>query len=215
MSDCLEFEALASLSGLPAGDPRRVHVEGCPRCRARLIALEEFVAASGSGVPDAEWRVAEAALRRRRVSDGLVSPPAAPPAARRTWMRAEWRPVLAAAAAVVVVSAGSWWVTKSHHEPALRAVPGDEWTLAVGTREAGVTIAWLAAPGADQYRVVFLDASLEPVATLEVGPALETNVRRDSLPVGLSHGQAVMVEVHAFRGADAIARSRAVPLTLP
>ena len=215
MSDCLDLEALASLSGLPAGDPRRAHVESCPRCRARLVALEEFVAGTGSDVPDAEWLAAKAALERRRVSEGLAARPATPPVVRPTWTRALWRPVFAAAATLVLVSAGVWWTTQSRHEPALRAVPGDEWTIAVGTREAAVTIAWLASPGADQYRVVFLDASLEPVATLEVGAALEATVRRDSLPGGLSHGQAVMVEVHALRGAEAIARSRAVPITLP
>jgi hypothetical protein len=215
MNDCLDFETLAALSDLSADDPRRVHVESCPRCRARLIALKEFVASSGSDVPDAEWRAAEAELRRRRVSDGLVSPPARPPAVRRTWTRAVWRPVFAAAASLVVVLAGAWWVMQSRHEPALRALPGDEWIPSVGSRGAAVTIAWRATPGADQYKVVFLGASLEPVATLEVGPALDARVRRESLPGGLAHGQAVMVEVHAFRGPDVIAQSRAVPLTLP
>ncbi len=215
MSDCPDVEALAALSGLSADDPRRAHVESCPRCRARLIALEEFVAASGSDVPEAEWHVAEAELRRRRVSDGLVSPPARPPAVRRTWTRAVWRPVFAAAASLVVMIAGAWWVVQSRHEPTLRALPGDEWIPSVESRGAAVTIAWRATPGADQYRVVFLDASLEPVATLEVGPALEARVGREALPGGLAHGQAVMVEVHAIRGPDEVARSRAVPLTLP
>lgn len=214
MSDCLDFEALASLSGLPGGHPRRAHAESCPRCRARLLELEEFLAGSGSDVPNAEWRVAEAELLRRRVSDGLVAP-AAPPVVRPSWARAMWRPMLAAAATLVLVSAGMWWAGQNRHEPAMRNVGGGEWTPSVVIGKAGVAVGWPATPDADQYRVVFLDASLEPVATLEAGSALEALVRGDSLPEGLAHGQAVMVEVHAYRGAEAIARSRAVPLTLP
>ena len=214
MDECPDFEALASLSRLPAGDARRAHLEGCARCQARLLSLEEFLAPSSDDLPEDEWRAAEAELRRRRAHDGLVAPSRGVGSVRRSRTLTAWRPAFAAAAAIVIV-AGAWLVVRGRHEPELRGVPGGDWVPTVETRGPIATIAWRALPGADNYRVVFLGASLEPVATLDVGPALEARVPRDSLPAGLSHGQPVMIEVNALHGPDPVAVSRAVPMKLP
>ena len=212
---CPDLESLAELGRLPEGDPHRAHVDGCARCRARLISLAVFVDPASDDLPDSEWRTAEAELGRRRVRDGLVPPVRELSAQRRrAWGSRSWRPALAFAAVLLAVS-GAWIGLRGRHEPVMRSADGAEWAPAIVQHGGALTLTWRAVPEANRYRVRFIDATLEPIATLEAGAALEVRVRADSLPTGLSRGQSVMVQVDALSGTDSIASSRAVPLQLP
>ena len=46
---CPAVETLAELAALPPGDPRRRHLDTCPRCQARLATYEEFLRAEPAG----------------------------------------------------------------------------------------------------------------------------------------------------------------------
>jgi len=118
MSDrCLDPHDLAALAAVPRGDPRRAHVDRCPRCEAALHSYRDFVD-PGELPPEANAEQAsrklEATLQRE-----ILAEDAAPQAVRGRatghapggWMRRLRWPVLApalvgAAALVLVVLTG-------------------------------------------------------------------------------------------------------------
>ena len=63
--ECVRIEHMADIELLPADDPRRRHVESCPRCRAVYAAYRDFMApaAADAGPEQARARL-EAALER-------------------------------------------------------------------------------------------------------------------------------------------------------
>ncbi|MCB9513646.1 MAG: hypothetical protein H6694_04950 [Candidatus Latescibacteria bacterium] len=70
---CPTVEVLADLAALPADDPRRRHVQDCPRCRARLLDYQDFLAGgapvSAASLEDALDRL-DAALRDATADPG-------------------------------------------------------------------------------------------------------------------------------------------------
>jgi hypothetical protein len=217
VNGCPDFETLATWRDLPASDERRTHVESCPRCRARLAALDEFVAPSADDLPAGEWNAAREELRRRRPADERLSsrPFAVDVAARRAPSRWRFARLVGTLGAVVAVGAVAWFGLRARPAPALRESGPTAWAPTVERRGGTIRIAWPAVPQADAYRLLVSGPSLEPVATLDAGARLETELRVDSLPAGLAPHRAFVVQAEALRGTDVLATSRAVPLRIP
>lgn len=229
---CIPIEALGRVAALPAGHPERAHLDDCARCRSLLAMLTEFE--TPARAPEgARFADADAALRATIA--GLAAegePDPAPPVAARAsraadrggWL-ARLLPVAplprfaAAFAALAVVALAALLLGRGPaNEPLRDATPGAGAAFTVAEPRAiagGVELAWTAVPGADRYRVVFLDAALDPVARADAGAATRLVLRADALPAGLAHGAAVGWQVEALAGNDLRATSPARALLVP
>lgn len=243
MSDrSVEIEDPGEWPGLPADDPRRRELEAKPSARARVLAYREFMAAENlPGAPgraEAETRLAAALDAEIGIpgatagaSDGaparatLAAPEARLDPRPFAWFGPSRFKPLVAIAAVVLAMAGAGLVTtvlRQQQGDPLRGietpgVPG-VWSPDPKSRvtpNAGLALAWTAAPGADRYVVVFVSADLEELDRIEGITSLELILTREALPRGLRPATTVSWRVLAFRGADEIGRSPATPVTLP
>jgi hypothetical protein len=214
-AQCPSLEKLAELGRLPRGDAGRAHLDGCARCQAQLLALDEFTTSAESDLPGHEWRDVESELLSRRERDGLVaSERTRVTPLRRVWRLPALRPVLGAAAALAVVMV-AWMVMRPADDPVMRNIEPGGWQPTIATSDGAVTLRWDAVPEADGYRIQFFDGTLQPVASLATGQARTARLDAGSLPAGLPSRQAVVVQIVALRGEDSLATSQAVSLRLP
>ena len=164
--NCPPTESLFENPALRVSD----HVRSCPRCAARLRALDEFLApgASPDGVSLAE---VERELRQRLAAD-VRSRQAGPARSRlRAPLRARYFGLLAAAAVVLAVL---WWRPMETAEtPTVRSTAPlqtaklrlSETSLWTGLR---LQLAWNAVEGAERYLVIVYDSKLRELASQEV-----------------------------------------------
>lgn len=229
---CIPLETLGRVAALPTGHPERAHLDECARCRSLLAMLTEFETPVRA---PALARFADADAALRATIAGLAAegePDPVPPVAARTSRAADrggWLarllpaaplPRFAAAFAVlaVVTLAALLLGRGPAHEPLRGAAPGAGAAFAAAEPRVvagGVELAWTAVPGADCYRVVFLDAALDPLARADAGAATRFVLRADALPAGLAHGATVGWQVEALAGDDLRATSPARALLVP
>jgi hypothetical protein len=238
---CVNVEELEAVRALPAGDSRRLDVETCPRCRAMLNAYVEFLEdrsiPAGVDHERAAMRLAQAF--ERALLESLATPlersthanarrPERVPTARAWWMpllgaRAGW-----AVAAVLVIALGfyagaRWRAPMTGAEDVLRATPD---SLMSAQRRvpllqeprptpSGIELHWTTVAGADAYRVVFLNADLEEIASAGPGPDTTFVLVAGSLPSGLAAGRAYGWEVEALQGGFSLSRSTTSVVNVP
>ena len=208
MEHCHEIAELADLAGLPAGDPRRSHLDSCPRCRGRAAAQNLFLEPGDtSDLKDLGGADAELA---RRLDPVLAASPAT--AARPARRRGPWY----ALAAVLAVGAIGLTTTellrmRGGSAPAVgEHLRGEETAgLKVTVAAANVQIAWPDAP-------VLPDAGFFVFSLL--GPGLEEVGRRVAQQPGFTGPVADLPAATAFCQAfavscgDTVARSGIVAL---
>lgn len=214
---CPEIEHLAEVMRLPATDPRRRHVDDCPRCRSRAALYQRFLdpgaVPAGADLEDARRRMSAALERemrneageRRSLFDAL-----------RPLFQPVWRPAMglagAAAAVLLIVrltggpGAGDGAFVLRDRATTSRAVP----VLLQPVRQAdrAIVLRWASAPDADAYQVILFGTDLREKARYA---AADTFLRVDreqlrALPPSLFWA------VAALRGGDEIGRTE--PLTL-
>lgn len=224
---CIPVELLEEASQRPSDDPGRRHLETCPRCRARLAELEDFLRRTPA---PPEARPGEARLELQQWLDTQLLAPAPVrarplPVARRRWQpwaaSPGWR--LAAVAAAVVVAAGTWAVLRPQAPVPGAAVRGEGGAPRGGmSREifalslepesgAGVRVRWAPVVGADRYEVTVHAPDLSVLARFDAGDRTVATVP-DSLLGGLPGRPATLLRVHALRLGDELARSGFVRL---
>lgn len=188
---CPPVESIADLLELPHHDPRRAHLDACPRCRARAAAFVSFM--SASDIPGADPGKAQAHLGD--VLDAAIGhPPSATRASSRPregtsvsrfrrWLAAlgapALRPVFAAAA--LLVTAGVIWFAQPSRE-ADRVLRGPVGGAAMASPEglearpvgSDVWLTWRSVAGADGYEIVIYAPDLSVLARL--GPMADTTV---------------------------------------
>lgn len=228
---CFEIEDLERALELPADHPRRRHLEECARCRSLADMLRDFATEavapveSGFAAVDASLRaeIAEItgvpeALAEVEPAPRAAEVPAAP-SRKPWWSFGAPRPALAFAALLVVASAGVALWRANAPAPVLRDASGTGAgafaTLPAKAIAGGLELTWFSEPGADAYRVVFLDGSLRDVA--RTAPSADTSfvLAPASLPDGLVHGAEVAWQVEALAGGDVVATTSARPLRVP
>jgi hypothetical protein len=166
--ECVRVEHMADLDLLAADDPRRLHVERCPRCRSLYAAYRAFMTPepppSDSDAEDARAHLAAALEREMSATGGKV----AGSIPRRGAVRwAGW----AAAAAIVAVSALVWvrqGPLRPPEAPVMRG-PAAATTLVLASParvDAGVELSWTAEPAAIAYDVVLYDDAMREVLRL-------------------------------------------------
>lgn len=194
---CQPAETLAELLARPAGDPRRVEAEACPRCGALLAALRTFHGGDPR-VPAAEADEADRVLAALLAAQGSVA--ARRDGRRTTVARAAsglWAPrprrllaAVSALAAVVVVA----FLAREAGDPGsvgarLRggadpAANGARATIALAPPSSapggGLVLDWTPVAGADRYVVELFTAALDTVAVL--GPVSSARIE---VPAGI------------------------------
>lgn len=234
----IEPEHLGAFEGLPTDDPRVRNLG--PRARAQLRAYRDFVAPGeapeGVRVADAEARLGETIERELGIILGGESEDAARAAPQpqggprraggflSAWFAPRSR-VAFAVAALVVVAGGAWIVTSMRQGtepplmrggvPAGREGPLQAIVSPTQVPDGGVRLEWSPLPEADGYRVVFLSADLAEVARVAEVHETHLDLRPGALPIGLASGARLLWRVVAMRGADELARSRTLAITVP
>lgn len=222
---CIRPDDLDDVLALAEHDPRRRHLETCPRCRSLVDAYALY------GAEDAPREVGATQLADadRRLSQALAreigaTAPSRVPAERRSdsWLERLFQPALRpawglAAVALVLVTVSLWPRTAGREgEITLRQDGGSSTEFAIeharGDGER-IRVAWSAQPGADAYRLRFYSADLVEVSRLEAGPVREVSLARDSLGwVPQDPSRPLLVRVFALSGGDEIGASAAVPV---
>ena len=204
-----DIQEIANLAGLPLDDPRRRHLDECPRCRGLAEAQALFLQPGDTDDLDALGTAD--ALLQERLASALDQQPARSgrPRRRRLW--------LAAAAVLAVCAVGL--AADDLLRRRLLAPPqvgerlrGDEQTddLIVTSRGGALHLTWSSAPAADTYRFVFLDAASHEIGGRTVDPATggqaACEISREDLP-----GAVRFYQVYAISYGDTVARSSIVP----
>lgn len=206
--ECVRIEHMADIELLPPEDPRRGHLESCPRCRAAYAAYRDFMAPPPPGLDteDARARLEAVLEREMAVPTSKVAGSIAPRNAAR------WVGWTAAAAAVVVVAGVLWMrpqTMRPQDAPVLRG-PTARTTLALASPVVtgdGVTLAWTAEPAATAYEVVFYDASMREVLRVPAGPVTELALTRAMLGERAAAGTDLAWRVIAIDAAGEMGRS--------
>jgi hypothetical protein len=225
---CIDVEQIASVLELPADDPRRRHVDSCPRCRniARSYAAFMRVETPPEANPEAaRERLAQVILGMARETG--VSETASRStydvgrkAARWGWWL-RWRrgagPLVAAA--VITLLAILLWQDHRTEPPVLRNErPAGEATLSLRPAEAvaggGVRLTWSRAQGADRYQVRVFNSELDEVYrhAAIADTAVVINLSKIPIPPG---SPGLVWRVEAFRGDDIVAVSPPGSIPLP
>lgn len=202
---CLNLEELA---GMTTDDPRRVHLDACPRCQAVLKSFAEFMdpqdVPQGADVADAHARLAAALESEITPQENVVRP------APSFWTPFRVR-TLAAAAAVVIVAVGlsmfgSGWGPGNgvlpHQEPVLRGIgaPAAPFLCQLELLSGGrIQATWPGIAEATGYRVVVYDLDLKELEAFEAGSATHLMIQ---LPAG-----GAFCRVIALKDGDELGRS--------
>ncbi|MFN8178065.1 MAG: hypothetical protein U0167_09055 [bacterium] len=226
---CPGLEDLEALLRLSSADPRRRHLDDCPRCRARVLTFLEFTEPPRDIPPhvlrDAESRL-DAALKRELALEGgrRESAPAAFPRWLAGWRLSRGGLAWAAAAIAIGVVVVSLQGRRSRQEApfllrgsAEHAAPGaaSPLTLRSAAGPSGVQLSWSPVPGADAYEVRLYGPSLEEIARLH--PVTEPRIllSHADLPPSAAAGAPALWKVVALHGGDSIAESAPSELRLP
>lgn len=161
---CPDIDELARLIDLAAGDPRREHLDDCPRCRAQAMVLREFLqdpaVPAGAAVDNASERLLRSLQAEQDAEQGRARsrPFPAIPGARlfrpRRWpFLVSLRPVAAVVALAALGSALYFgWIRRSPGDEAdvLRSTPGPALSDRPGASNPSATEdAWLLPVGTD------------------------------------------------------------------
>lgn len=209
---CLPDVTLAEFGALPIDDPRRADAQGCPRCAARLAALNAFLA----GDPDLPAIDATAADRALADFVSRLPPTARTPhpARARRWFAPRRLLPLASACAAVALAV---LLVRHAGDPvpigarlrgaAPAAAPASIVIHRTGPAADGsFDLTWSPVAGADHYTVELFSGDLDTLAVLS--PLLRPTAH---LALEILQGQdaasGVLVRVRALAGDRALAVS--------
>jgi hypothetical protein len=223
---CCDPAEVGRLLDLPPTDPRRRHLDECPRCRSLALSYGDFVA---PGPVPSGARPSEAASTLSAALSAAMASPLPPALRERRALRfSRWlqgvltppalKPALAAAAVVIVAGAVVvGYLSRTPSAPVLRGQAGVALALAPLERgpEGTIRLRWQPLAGAESYQVRLYSTALVEVARLE--PTTETTmlVSRDAVPDSLPSGSTVLCRVAGLRGGNDIALSPVGTLRVP
>jgi len=227
--ECYSPEILAELADAPLDDPRRAHLESCPRCRAQLAAYRKFMQPgelpAGAKLPDAEARLdtaLSAEIFPAEAGSEVVTESAearAPGGLIGHWFSDPSRRLLSLAA-VLVVAMGIVVLTdvgdSPRRAPVLREDSDpitDSFTARATTLADGrLQISWSGVAGADGYQIGIFGTDLAEMTRFDAGTDVEMVLDLADLLAG---EETVIWQVIALRGGDEIARSDPLYLSGP
>lgn len=229
---CVAEEDLGDTLALPESDPRRTHLETCPRCRALVVSYRQFLEPGGdesNAYGTSEARALDR-FRERLTGEAPAAAAAAPSASRgreprdrESWWSKLFAPPLRPAwgvLAVLVVIAGVWIGPRlAPPEPtsALRGNPEAVLTLSEPVRRAdgGVNLEWHAVPDADRYELRFFSTDLVEIGRRDLGDTTRVDLLNSDLPQTYHAGNIVLYRIVALKGGDEIEASSPGSLQKP
>lgn len=225
---CIDIEKIAEILELPVDDPRRIHLEECPRCGSALLIYRAFLKAEavpGANPSDAEARLS-AFIQSKIDSTSLVTAtngnisgaPVTVEAPERKGFLASvtgalfLRPACITVALVLIAAGLLWrqpWIVD---KPVLRGTSpavetGNSLDLATPQLQdnGSVRLAWQPFAGADSYQVCIYDQDLTELIRLAPVSEPTIDLRRSMLPSGAP--ESLLWSVIALDGGDKIAIS--------
>ncbi len=177
---CLEVADLAEALAAPPDDPRRRHIEQCPRCGALARQYRDFM---GESRPNARLEPAEVArldqaMARARQRTAIVRKPSA--AGRTRW----WVAVPAVAAVLAIMILVPARRTPGPDPTVMRGRVEPDTVLTVNpariNEQGNIVLGWLATAAADSFVVEILAADLTVLATVSAGPGTDLELPPDS-----------------------------------
>lgn len=174
---CPPLESFAQVLLLHPGDPRRAHLEDCPRCSARRIALQSFLTMEplpeGIDLDEARKRLSLAV--RRQAAEAEFAGRRKPATLRGLLLLPRWKPALGLAAALVLgtILIRSTLDRRTDSEILLRGDGATEQALVllppVAGSDGSIVLSWRKAPGAETYLVMIYGPDLAEIARFETG----------------------------------------------
>lgn len=206
--DCLLIEELERLPELPEEDPRRRHVESCPRCSARLASLRLF---EDPSQPAEGARVEEAGRHLDAYLQRLSAP------RRRGLPRpVAWLGVAAVAAGILLVVLGDR-EEAPRVSSQVRGDPAAPRALSAGearwSEEGSLLLRWDAPDPGTPLEVVFVDLALVERARFPVTQQGRLELSDRQLPPSLSSGETLLWSVVTRREGEELAITAQAPLT--
>jgi hypothetical protein len=229
--NCPALETFEDLLRLDPADPRRRHLDECPRCRARGIAFASFM--RGGELPPGtrleEARIELAASLEREIARGSQRAQGRSSERRpRPWeglerfFRLLWKPAAGLAAVALVLLA---------LRIAERPATAPEGRMAVRDASRAVSVAaplrselgpggsirlrWSPVAEADGYKVLLFSPGLQPIGEFEAGSDSMLTLASDRLAGIRPAGSVVFWRVAALRNGDTISLSAPAALRLP
>jgi hypothetical protein len=237
---CFRVDELEEIGRLAGDDPRRGHLDECPRCRARWASVQAFLSPpdepAGADLADARARL-PGALRReifgeasrgetdRRERHGRGAESGADSFVRR--LRALRWPSLGpafAAAVVLVVAVGIWRMLDpggvEDQAPLLRRDGEVREDVIVGSEahrleDGRLSLSWTCTLEADSFVVLLYGSDLSELARHEAGPDPELVLAPSALVARDEGGAPVFWRAIGLRGGDEVARSPLRSLPAP
>ena len=224
--ECIAEESLGELLSLPDTDPRRAHLESCPRCRALVVGYRQFLepleaAAHSYGTPEEThlnaFRERLAGAAGTGAADSAEKAGQASPSTARgggtnseSWWSRLFAPPLRPAWGLVVIAiafGGLWMGPRmggQKTEPVLRG--GGPVVLAIGEAVAlpdgGIRLAWQPHPEADRYEVRFYSAALAEIGRRDAGSEAIVTIGSAEMPEAYRSGGLVLYRIVALKGGD-------------
>lgn len=214
---CIPVVEIGSVTTAPADDPRRRHLESCPRCRALARQYRTFMdPAPLSADARVDW--ANAAIAQRLAHEigtpgGVIAPLRPRPARFARSSRSLW-----AAAAVLLACAGIFLARDVAQDLNPRVPPGPAilrnetdtahaLSVVAATNTPGAwRIAWTAPADAEASVVVLYDAALRELGRRDLGRAFTLTLDPAVWP---ATAQAAYVGVVFLAGGDEVGRAAA------
>jgi hypothetical protein len=242
--ECVAEESLGEVLSLPEADPRRAHLDNCPRCRALVVGYRQFLepapaAAHSYGTAEETHLTAF----RERLAGGAAGSAAAAAAAaaapvgavdtsaetrmRETGGASWWSRIFAPSmrpawglVAVAVLFGGLWLGPKmrpQETEPVLRG--GTTAALAIGEEvilpDGGLRLSWQPHPEAEHYELRFYSTALAEISRRDVGTGPAATIAPADMPEAYRVGEVVLYRVVALKGGDDLESSAPGSLQRP
>jgi len=212
---CIDIAELATVDGWPDGDPRRVHLDGCPRCRARLAQYRAFAHPPAEHQPDVDADAAVLAALEAEIPGARLRDVETPSPWTRwlyPWRSPRgWSLIGAAAAAVAAIVV----INARDATPPPIVLRGDVTDGGVTLVDDGVEILedgdvrlrWHPVADADAYTVVLLGDDGGPALEVPAGDDTVVVVPRAALVTLGGAGTPVPWRIDAHHEDDVVARS--------
>ena len=236
---CIDEQALGEVLALPLSDPRRRHVDECPRCRALTVSYREFLEPASEETASygtsedrrlTELRerltgAAPAPARPARDPSARAATPAAsrPANAPRSWSDRLFGPALRPVWAIVAIAIAFGVMRVAPKSPpgpvsppVLRGSSPHELATAPPSYAAnGVTLAWSANAEADHYQVRFFSSALAEIGRRDLGRDTSATLATGDLPAAYASGETIFWRVVAMKSGDELESSAPGSLKKP
>jgi hypothetical protein len=222
---CLRPEELGELEGCPPEDPRRRHLEECPRCRALWIAYRGFMETPDPRTPGAcaaEERLAEqlrAEIYGTASTPGSSTEPPEGETAHGFLRILLGRPLVPALAAAGLILLAVWGIQELREagpgpgdgillrETQTAGAPVVRGLVARRRADGGLALRWQTVAGADRYEVTFYGSGLAEVARLDAGRDSTLTLTPERLHSLRDRSRALFWRVTAYRMGDPVGDS--------